>query len=143
MGAAPSRHRGRCPNPPPLGWDPGVVTTIESAAPDGDLEWRLTESRLEAGVAVLPFLIHGGKSRHASGGLEMGVELRALTIGTPNVEQVSSTLELLGGDVTVEWRVIPYVRASLATQQGNVTLEELAAGLAADNVHASSGEDGG
>jgi hypothetical protein len=73
----------------------------------------------------------------------MGVELRALTIGTPNVEQVSSTLELLGGDVTVEWRVIPYVRASLATQQGNVTLEELAAGLAADNVHASSGEDGG
>lgn len=108
------------------GWDPGLVSSMRRQAPGGELQWRLTESGLERGVSVYPFLIDWGTSPHPAASLMPGVKLRSLVLGHPDPAAVAAVVALLEVDVEVERAASPSLRALLETPTGPMELEALA-----------------
>lgn len=107
------------------GWDPGPIARMERDSPAGQLDWRLTPSNVESGVATIPFLIDWSGAQHPTTGLPSGVELLGLTLGHPTPSKVEKVISLLDVTVNLEHSSRPRLVASFGTSKGPVTLETL------------------
>lgn len=102
------------------GFDLGPIGSMQREAPQGLLEWRMTETRLENGVMALPFLIDWGASPHPTESLPCGPELLSLRVLMPDPERLDFVVEHLGGLLVVEGarepRLEAVIRAADRTQ---------------------------
>ncbi|MGC8474527.1 MAG: VOC family protein [Candidatus Dormibacteria bacterium] len=108
-----------------LGWDPGPVEAMSRDNAGGTVSWRLTPSHVEAGVAVLPFLIDWGGSPHPSQSLPREAELEGLTVVSPDPGSVQGALRMMGVEVAVYRGPEPSLRAVIRTGSREVVLETI------------------
>ncbi len=104
------------------GYDPGDITDMSRARPDGVLlAWRLT-SPAGGGVSVVPFLIDWGESEHPSGSLPAGARLVTMRAEHPHADLVQAELAALGMSLAVTSGPVPRLWAELLGPKGIVTL---------------------
>jgi hypothetical protein len=108
------------------GFDPGLVSAMQRASPQGLLQWRCTETNLESGVAPLPFLIDWGASTHPTASLPAGPELLSLRVQMPNPERLNAIAQRLGSLLVVESAEQARLEAVVRAADGNqISLSEL------------------
>ena len=104
------------------GYDPGDITDMSRARPDGLLlSWRLT-SPAGSGVSVVPFLIDWGGSEHPADSLPTGARLVSMRAEHPHADRVQAQLEALGLSLTVTSGSTPRLWAEIQGPQGVLTL---------------------
>ena len=104
------------------GYDPGDITDMSRARPDGVLlAWRLT-SPLGGGVSVVPFLIDWGRSEHPSGSLPPGAQLISMRAEHPHADAIETELAAMGLSLAVTSGPDPRLWAEIQGPRGSVTL---------------------
>ena len=109
------------------GHRPGPISAMSRQRPDGTLlTWRLTLPQPQAPLgSVAPFLIDWGPSTHPTMSLPMpAVALERLVLGTPDPNQLSRLLAVVGHDerVEIETAAAISITAHLTTQVGTLRL---------------------
>ena len=105
----------------------GSVASMSRRRPDGVLlEWKLTFPQLDGPFGcVLPFTIDWGQSPHPTDTLTSAVRLVGLEVFHPDSRRLAAALEIIGvddDDVVVHAGGQPSLRATIATEHGDVTL---------------------
>jgi hypothetical protein len=104
----------------------GDVTAMSRRRPDGVLlEWKLTFPQLTGRFGMaLPFMIDWADSSHPTDTLPSAVQLIGLDVAHPDVQALRTALDIIGITTSVELREEPQpsLRATIATQSGEVTL---------------------
>ncbi|WP_129663988.1 VOC family protein [Phytoactinopolyspora endophytica] len=105
------------------GYDPGEAVRMSRRTPAGTvLEWLLTPPGVGG---VLPFVIDWLGSPHPAADLP-SVELMSFTLHHPQPDDVRAALTAMNLDdeeVTVAFAADPGISATLATPQGDVTIQ--------------------
>ena len=84
-----------------LGQDLGAIREMSRTTPEGEtLTWRLT-TQSGAGVAVIPFLIDWGDSRHPSTTAPSGASLTDFRAEHPDPDRMRRVLDALGLELDV------------------------------------------
>jgi catechol 2,3-dioxygenase-like lactoylglutathione lyase family enzyme len=90
-----------------------IVTAHRRSPGDGELSWRMTTYPYDGAVAVVPFLIDWGSTRHPAQTAPSGLRLSEFRILAPDPEQVIRQLRAAGIDLPVEHADTPGLRAVL------------------------------
>jgi len=105
------------------GYDPGPARAMSRAAPDGErLHWRLTWADLNAGVALVPFLIDWGSTAPPPSRGLPEVELVGFEATHPHPDEVRSALAALAAELPVRAGNRAALTAVLAGRHGPVVL---------------------
>lgn len=104
------------------GHDLGPIRKMSRTAPGGEvLAWRLT--RFPApGVAVIPFLIDWGETRHPSTTAPRGASLVSFGAQHPDPERIMTVLDALGLSLDVTAGPEPRLNARLSGPEGILDL---------------------
>jgi hypothetical protein len=104
----------------------GDVTAMSRRRPDGVLlQWQLTFPQLTGRFGLaLPFMIDWADSSHPTDTLPAAVQLIGLDVAHPDVQSLRTAFDIIGITTGVELReeYQPSLRATIATQSGEVTL---------------------
>jgi hypothetical protein len=96
------------------GFDYGdVVTRHRRTVGDGELTWRMTNYAHNGAVAVIPFLIDWGHSRHPAQTAPSGLHLTEFRILAPDPDKVARQLHAASIDLPVDRSATPALRAVL------------------------------
>ncbi|HUB37544.1 MAG TPA: VOC family protein [Streptosporangiaceae bacterium] len=96
------------------GFDYGeVVTRQRRTLSDGELSWRMTNYPHNSDVAVIPFLIDWGHSRHPAQTAPSGLRLSEFRILAPDPDKVARQLHAASIDLPVDRADAPALRAVL------------------------------
>lgn len=105
------------------GHDLGPIQAMSRTTPAGEvLAWRLTRMP-SPGVAVIPFLIDWGDTRHPSTTAPGGASLVAFRAEHPDPERVRTVLEAMGLNLEVGSGPEPRLEAHLAGPAGTLDLD--------------------
>lgn len=105
------------------GYDPGPVTPMMRALPDGhELRWKLTLRRDAPGDGLIPFLIEWETEPHPSTTAPTGCLLRDLTAEHPHPEEIARMLSAMDIDLPVAEAGRPAFIATIEGPSGTVVL---------------------
>jgi hypothetical protein len=105
------------------GHDPGPARAMSRAAPDGErLHWRLTWADLDAGVALVPFLIDWGTTPPPPTRGLPEVELVGFEATHRRPDEVRPALAALAAELPLRAGNRPALTAVLAGRHGQVVL---------------------
>jgi hypothetical protein len=104
----------------------GDVSAMSRRRPDSVLlEWELTVPQFDGPFGrALPFMIDWADSPHPSDTLQSAVRLVRLDVFHPEPHKLGAVFDILGltSDVAVHEADQPALRATIATEHGEVTL---------------------
>jgi hypothetical protein len=101
------------------GFDYGdVVTRNRRTLGNGELSWRMTNYPHNDALAVIPFLIDWGRSRHPAQTAPSGLRLAEFRILAPNPDDVVRQLHAASIDLPVDQADAPALRAVLTGPGG-------------------------
>ncbi|HYL53937.1 MAG TPA: VOC family protein, partial [Gemmatimonadales bacterium] len=105
-----------------LGFDLGEIHDMTRTTPDGEvLRWRLTLPAMP-GVAIVPFLIDWGGTRHPSTTAPGGVSLVRFKAEHPDPKPVKAVLKALGLALALSGGPAPRLRARIDGPAGSLEL---------------------
>jgi hypothetical protein len=105
------------------GYDPGPVTTMNRALPDGSvLKWKLTMRASLPGDGIVPFLIEWDTHEHPSRTAPGGCSLIDLEAEHPHPEAIQPMLDALGAELQVSEGGRPALLATIECPRGTVVL---------------------
>jgi hypothetical protein len=105
------------------GYDPGPVTPMRRALPDGgELRWKLTLRRDAPDDGLVPFMIEWEVEPHPSATAPGGCMLRDLTAEHPHPDEIARRLGSLGIDLPIAEAGRPALIATIEGPAGTVVL---------------------